>query len=437
MNIVASLQRQRKLLQLAIPMILSNITVPLLGLVDTAVLGHLEEAYYLGGVAVGAMVISLIFWLCGFLRMSTTGLVAQAVGQGDHALARRQISHSLLLALGLGGALIALQWPLAELAFALAGGSAEVERYGRIYFELRIWSAPAALCNMVILGWLLAHQRVRYVVLQLVVVNLTNILLDLWLVVGLEWGVAGAAWASLIADHVGLLVLAVLLPDWRWLRDNHQWRRIEPDLLGGLLRLNRDIFIRSLALQACFATMTFQGAAYGDEIVAANAILLNFLLFMSYALDGFAYAAESLIGQAWGRQRYRGLAALVAQCALWCALVGIGFALGLWGWGEIWIGWLTDLPAIRQQAALYLPWIVLLALVAWGCFLMDGVYIGLVRATTMRNSMLLASLGVFFPVWWLSRDWGNHGLWLAMCLFMLARGLFLGIDFVRVLRRRQ
>lgn len=431
----------RQVFALALPMVLSNITVPLLGLVDTIVIGHLEQAYYLGGVAVGATIISLIFWLLGFLRMSTTGLAAQAFGAGDGERLLQVLARALLLAWGLALLILLLQWPLMELAFWLAGGSAEVQYHGREYVSIRIWSAPAALTNLVLLGWLLGNQNARAPMWLLILGNGANILLDIWFVLGLGWQVKGAAAASVLADYLAMGLGAWLV--WRALRGRGLgpgagfWRRcLNRAAFGRLLGLNRDIFIRALCLQLTFAFMTFQGARLGDGVVAANAVLMNFLMFISYGLDGFAYAVEAMVGKAVGegnRQRFR------QACALnlfWGALVAVLFTLVFALAGEPLIGLITSIPEVRSLAALYLPWLVLMPLAACWCFILDGIFIGTTRGREMRDMMLVATLGVFFPVWWLARGLDNHGLWLAMLCFMLARGLTLGWAWWRLDRRQ-
>lgn len=413
------------------PMVLSNITVPLLGLVDTVVIGHLAEAYYLGGVAMGATLISLLFWLLGFLRMSTTGLTAQAFGADDGQRLLRVLARALLLAWGLALLVLVLHRPLTELAFYLAGGSDEVQHYGREYVMVRIWSAPAALTNLVLLGWLLGNQDARAPMWLLILGNGVNILLDIWFVMGLGWQVKGAAAASVLADYVATLLGAWLV--WRTLRRRQLvpaagfWRALcHRAALRRLLGLNRDIFIRALCLQLTFAFMTFQAARLGDAVVAANAVLMNFLMFISYGLDGFAYAVEAMVGKAvgqGGRRRFR------LACGLnlfWGAVVAVLFALLFALAGEAMIVRITSIDVVREQAFRYLPWLVAMPLVACWCFILDGIFIGTTRGREMRDMMLISTLGVFFPVWWLAQPLGNHGLWLAMLCFMAARGLTLG-----------
>lgn len=419
----------RAVFVLALPMVFSNVTTPLLGLVDTWVIGHLGQAWFLGGVSVGATIINLLFWLLGFLRMSTTGLTAQAHGAGSAEGQLDTLARALGLAIGLGVALLLLVLPLLPALIALSGGSPEVQGYAAEYVSVRIWSAPAALCNLVIMGWLLGMQDARSPMLLLILSNLVNMVLDTWFVLGLGWQVKGVAAASLLADYsalgVGLWLvssrlrhLSVWQGAWqRW----WQW-----SALRRLLGLNRDIFIRSLCLQLCFAFMTLQGARLGDVAVAANAVLLNFLMLISYGLDGFAYAVEAMVGRAIGRRDRQGLREAIVLNLGWALLIALGFTLSFALGGELLITHITDIPAVIAEASRQLPWLVAMPLLAVWCFLLDGVFIGATRAREMRNSMLVAVFAGFFPVWWLCQSWGVSALWAAMAALMAGRGLTLG-----------
>ncbi|MCG9698050.1 MATE family efflux transporter DinF [Shewanella sp. Isolate11] len=426
-------QKNRQLLALALPMILSNITVPLLGLVDTAVIGHLSNAYYLGGVAVGSTIITLIFWLLGFLRMSTTGLVAQAFGANDIQKQYRLLLQSASLALCLGVFAILLQTPIMMLASHLSDASTEVQHYSLVYFQTRIWSAPFALLNLALLGWLLGRQQPKAAMWQLIAANLTNIGLDLLFVIGLQWGVQGAALASVIADIVGFLVAATMV--YRVIAKqggfnlDRLYRSLNFNSYRQLLGLNRDIFIRSLCLQLTFTFMTFKGAALGDNVVAANAVLLNLVLLISYALDGIAYYAEAEVGRAYGENNRQRMTESVSLAFYWSAIAALLFSLTFALWGEQLIALLTSLSSVREYAEQYLDWVILMPLLAFACYLFDGVYIGAAKGKIMRNSMMLSTFMVFFPVWLLLQPTGNHALWAAMSLFMLARSLSLALHY--------
>ncbi|KOC90234.1 damage-inducible protein, partial [Winslowiella iniecta] len=319
----------KNLWRLALPMILSNITVPMLGLVDTAVIGHLDSPAYLGGVAIGTTATSFLFMLLLFLRMSTTGLTAQAFGAGDKPALARALMQPLLIAVIAGLLFVALKEPLSTLATLVVGGNGEVLYQAHLFMSVRWLSAPATLANLVILGWLLGVQYARAPVILLVVGNLVNILLDLWFVIGLQWGVQGAAAATAIAEYVTLVIGLVMV--WRVLK----LRGISSALLrkglhgdfSRLLRLNRDIMLRSLLLQLCFASLTILGARLGSEVVAVNAVLLMFLTFTAYALDGFAYAVEAYSGEAYGaRDSSKLMQVWYASCRQ-AGLVALGFSL--------------------------------------------------------------------------------------------------------------
>ena len=421
----------KSLLLLAGPMILSNITVPLLGIVDTAVIGHLGSAHYLAGIALGSAVISILFWLAGFLRMSTTGLVAQAYGKNDLTQLAALLKRSLLLASAVAVLLIVLS-PLIKHAIAyLSAANGDVLAQAYKYFSIRIFSAPAALCNLVLLGWMLGVHYGRGPFYLLLVTNIVNIVLDICFVVYLDWAVAGAAWASLIADYTALvfaLFLVVKLAKKQGIELNvPNWLSISK--MAELLSLNRDIFIRSLILQLCFSFMTFYAARIGETTLAANAVLLNFLMLVSFALDGVAYASEAKVGQAKGQGSVKNIELWVKISVFWGMLFGVLYSAFFALFGSTIIKLLTNVPEVIQEATHYLPWLIVLPILAMSCFLFDGVFVGLTRAKNMRNSMILSAGVGFFGVFWVFIDWENNGLWLAMSCFMLMRGVTLIIKY--------
>lgn len=421
----------KSLLLLAGPMILSNITVPLLGIVDTAVIGHLGSAHYLAGIALGSAVISILFWLAGFLRMSTTGLVAQAYGKNDLTQLAALLKRSLLLASAVAVLLIVLS-PLIKHAIAyLSAANGDVLAQAYQYFSIRIFSAPAALCNLVLLGWMLGVHYGRGPFYLLLVTNIVNIVLDICFVVYLDWAVAGAAWASLIADYTALvfaLFLVVKLAKKQGIELNvPNWLSISK--MAELLSLNRDIFIRSLILQLCFSFMTLYAARIGETTLAANAVLLNFLMLVSFALDGVAYASEAKVGQAKGQGSVKNIELWVKISVFWGMLFGVLYSAFFALFGSTIIKLLTNVPEVIQEATHYLPWLIVLPILAMSCFLFDGVFVGLTRAKNMRNSMILSAGVGFFGVFWVFIDWENNGLWLAMSCFMLMRGVTLIIKY--------
>ncbi|OHU96397.1 MATE family efflux transporter [Pseudoalteromonas byunsanensis] len=417
-------------------MILSNISVPLLGLVDTAVIGHLSSAHYLAGIALGASSIAVLFWLASFLRMSTTGVIAQALGCKDTNRLRMLFQSSVFLAVSFAITLILLQ-PLLLTAIAkLSGASEQVVNQAQLYFSIRIYSAPAALCNLVLLGFMLGMHYGKGPFYLVLFTNIVNIVLDILFVVVFEWGVAGAAWASLIADY-SALGLALCLVRKLFIKHQIGWHWKLPTMAetSQLLSLNRDIFIRSLLLQLCFSFMTFYGARLGEITLAANAVLLNFLMLVSFALDGIAYAAEAKVGHAKGEQNERILRLWVRISVFWGGIFALLYALFFATVGTQLIQLLTDIPEVVAHAQMYLPWLTLLPVVAMGCFIFDGVFVGLTRAKAMRNSMLFsAGLGFFLP-FVLTMSWQNHGLWFAMSCFMALRGATLVYRYHQLCRQ--
>lgn len=421
----------KKIFAIALPMMLSNISVPLLGLVDTAVIGHLPESYYLAGVAIGSMLVTLLFWILIFLRMSTTGLVAQAYGANNYQKSLYLLAQSMFIAVVLALIILILQNPIATLAFHFVDGSEQVLFYAHEYFAIRIWSAPAALMNMVLLGWLLGMQNARAPMFLLIITNIVNIVLSVLFVVVFKWDVAGVAWSSLISDYVALafglgFVARMIYPYWdatqlqKLLKSIFDWTSLKH-----FIALNRDIFIRTLCLQVAFTFMTLQGVKLGDDIVSANAVLMQFLSLISFSMDGLAYSAEALVGKSIGSRRLDKLKETIRVIVFWAFLFSVIQLLLFYCFGEGIINRITSIEEIRVQAYCYLPWLILIPLASMLGYVFDGVFIGMTRAKDMRNSMIFSLCIVYFPTWLLFAEQGNHGLWIAMNAFMLARGLSL------------
>ena len=421
----------RRVWRLAGPIILANLTTPLLGAVDTAVVGHLPDPSFIGGVAVGSVIFSFLFWGFGFLRMGTTGFTAQAQGAGDAAELRACLLRPLVLALAFGGLVIALQSPVRLAALWAMEASAEVEGHTAVYFDIRVWSAPAVLVNYVVLGWLLGVQRARAALALQILMNGVNIGLDLIFVVGFGWEVAGVAWATVIAEATAALAgLALILKSLGRLPDAADWMRLRDRArLTALLRVNLDIFLRTLCLLAAFGLFTAEGASFGDVVLAGNAILLQFQAFVSHGLDGFAHAAEILAGSAQGAGNRRAFRRAVVVCSLWGLGGALLAALVLLAGGPLLIAAFTSLPEVRLSAETYLWWMVVSPLVSVWSFLLDGIFIGATRTAAMRNAMVL-SLAVFLAAnWLLLPAFGNHGLWLSLTLFMAARAVTLALYY--------
>ncbi|MHA6197531.1 MATE family efflux transporter [Pseudomonas wadenswilerensis] len=425
-----------KVWALAAPMILSNISVPLVALVDSTVVGHLPHAHQLGSVAVGASFYTLLVGVLGFLRMGSTGFAAQAAGRADGNGLRQVLLQGLILALLLALCFGLLAIPFSHLALNLIQPGAALEQGTHDFFRTRLLGLPAALATYALVGWFLGTQNARAPLVILLTTNLLNIVLNLWFVLGLDWGVVGSARASVIAEWAAaLLGLALTRPSlhaypgrviWPLLARWQSWRP--------MLGVNRDIFIRSLALQGVFFLITVQGARMGEATVAANALLLNGLLVTAYALDGLAHAVEALCGHAIGAGDRPALRRSLVVAGGWSLIASLGFAVLFLLGGHLFIQMQTDIASVRETAFEYLPYLAALPLIAVWSYLLDGLFIGATRAREMRDGMLLSVL-IALPFAWLARDLGNHGLWAAFLLFMALRGVTLGVMGWRLQRR--
>ena len=426
----------RRVWQLTGPIMFANLSVPLLGAVDTAVMGHLPEAFFLGAVAVGATIVHFIFWGFGFLRMGTAGLAAQAYGAKDGLEIRVVLARAGLLGVGLGAALLLLQWPIAQIGLTLFEASGQVEDLAETYFFIRIWSAPAVFVNYAIVGWFIGVQNTRAVMILQVFMNGLNIILDLWFVLGLEWDVAGVATATVIAEFTAL-ALGVLMVRRELRRIPGSWQGMnlrDADKIRQLVAVNRDIFIRTACLMFAFAFFTARSAKLGDNTLAANAILLQFQQFLSFGLDGFAHAAEALVGGAVGAKDRRTLRLAVKICGLWAAIIAAAYTLVYAVGGSVIIGWLTDLEAVRALSGEFLIWVIISPVISVWSFTLDGVFIGATRTAEMRNGMIISLAVYLAAVYALQPVLGNHGLWLAFTIFMAARAVTLAIVYPNVER---
>lgn len=421
---------------LAWPIILANSSVPLLGMVDTAVVGHLPETHFIGAVAVGAMVFSWLYWGFGFLRMGTGGLTAQAVGARDADEIRAVLGRALLLSAAFGALLIAVQVPAIDLALHLVGASAEVAASAREYFLIRIWSAPAALAAYCLLGWFIGMQNTRITLLVQLFMNGLNIVLDLVFVWVFEWGVAGVAWATLIAE-VAAAVLALVLATRAMARLGGRWRWdgiVHRARMRRMLLINSDIFVRTLMLVFVFSYFTTLGARLGDLTLAANAVLMHLLSLQAFGLDGFAHAAEALVGKAIGGRDRNGLRrAVVVSFQMALTVAGLYAVFTLLFGGTV-VGLITNQADVRAYAADYLIWLAVSPVVAVWAFQLDGIFIGATQTRDLRNGAIL-SVAVFLSlVWWLPDMLGNHGLWLALTVWLGARGAALAVFYPRIAR---
>jgi MATE family, multidrug efflux pump len=428
-----SLPGDRDVWRIAAPMILSNVSVPLLGMVDTGVVGHLDSPVYLGAVAIGSMIFSFLYMGMNFLRMGTTGIAAQSYGAGDNDGMRVSLGQAVIVALTLALLMIVMQWPIGHLAMNLIGASESIEANALNYFSIRIWSAPGTLANMVLIGWFIGLQNARVPLLIFLTINLTNIILDLFFVLVLGMKVDGVALASVIAEYSGLIVGLVFAARELRRRAGHwpvaklvDWREY-----AAFFAINGNLFIRTMALMFTIAFVTVQGARMGEVILAANAVLMNLQNLTAFGLDGFAHAAEALVGKAIGEKRRDAFIAAVQVSLKWSLIFAVGFSLCYWAGGPLLISVLTDLPDIREAATRYLPWLIASPLISVWSYLYDGVYVGATRARAMRNIMVMSAFLVFLPAWYLLQGYGNDGLWLAFLIFLASRGIGMHVGYRR------
>lgn len=415
----------RTILRLAVPNIISNLSVPLLGAVDTALVGHLENVYYLGAIAIGGMIFNFIFWGFGFLRMGTTGITAQAYGKENKTESVMTLARALCVAGVFSLLILLLQVFIADLGFLLVDTSPEVERYTRIYFNIRIYTAPATLGLYAINGWFLGMQNARYPMIIAVALNALNIALDVFFVYSLNMHVDGVAWGTLIARYFGIILAVGLL--WYkyqdWVKEYVHDKLLELQPLKKFFTVNRDIFLRTLCLIFTFSFFTAKSATMGDVILAANTILLQLWMMVSYGIDGFAFAAESLIGRFTGSGQQKKVRHAVKYCFGWGLGIGLVASGVYWLFDESILRLFTDQQPVIAAAMLVFGWTVAGPTVSSFCYIWDGIFIGATATAPMRNSMLIATALVFLPVYFITVPYlGNHAIWLAMVSFMIARG---------------
>lgn len=416
-----------RLYQIAGPIILANLATPLLGMVDTAVIGQLGETHLLGALALGAMIFNLVFWGFGFLRMGTTALVAQAKGRADPTAIRNHLSRSLLLAVFLGVLLCLLQQPIASLIFSTTGASPGVEAAAATYYQIRIWGAPLHLMLLAMMGYLLGQQASRYVLILQLILNLTNILLDLIFVVLLEWSVEGVAAATLIAEAVTLIAGF-------WILGHHfnffsgafnPAQILELKAIKALFRVNRDIMIRTLCLIFAFAWFTDQGARLGDLSLAANLILMQFVTFSAFFIDGFAIASESIMGEAHGKRDRHAANDIIRAAFFNGGLLALLLSVALFFLSPGIMQLLTSSPTVINEATEFSLWMVATPLISFAAYIYDGLFIGATKTAEMRTAMVV-SLLVYLLAWRLTQSFENHGLWLALMIYYVARAVSLG-----------
>ncbi|QXT41064.1 MATE family efflux transporter [Gymnodinialimonas ceratoperidinii] len=420
----------RRVLKIAVPIVVSNATVPLLGIVDVGVVGQMGDAAPIGAVGIGAIILSSVFWIFGFLRMGTVGLVGQAEGAGDMAEVSAILTRALIVA-GVGGLLLIAAYPLIVFAaFSWESTTADVEALARRYLFIRIWTAPFAISVYALTGWLVAQERTGAVFAVQLIMNSINIGLNFLFVLGFGWGVEGVALSTAIAEIIGAGIglwfcrNAFARPAWR------DWPRVfERARLVRMMLLNADILIRSALLVAMFTSFTFLGAQFGEVTLAANEVLIQFLYLTAYAMDGFAFAAETLIARAFGRRDPARLRRSAVMTSMWGAGICVAMGLGFWLGGP----WLIDLLAkdaeVQQTARVFLPYMVFAPAIGCAAWMLDGIFIGAARGRDMRNMMIL-SAGLYVVAAVVLIPWlGNHGVWAALLVSFAARGASLGTRY--------
>jgi len=427
----------RKILNLAIPNIISNITIPLLGIVDLAIMGHLGSEIYIGAIALGGMIFNFIYWGFSFLRMGTSGFTAQAYGAGDKNEMITILSRAMLVALFGSILIILLQNPISFLSFLMINGSPEIEQLAAEYFHIRIWAAPATLGLYALTGWFLGMQNARIPMVIAIVINILNLIFNLIFVYGLGMRADGVALGTLISQYIGLIMALIfffkyfkkLAVFWSY-ADLMVWEPIKRFFM-----VNKDIFIRTICLIFTFSFFTARSASENDTILAVNTLLLQFLLFFSYLIDGFAYAAEALVGKYVGAKEPENLKKAIRSLFKWGLVVSIPFTMIYALGGDYILYLLTDNEKLILLSHEYMFWIILVPVITFPAFIWDGIYIGATAAVEMRNALLVATIFIFIPAYFIATPiLGNHGLWLALMLFMVSRGILLTMYSKRIIR---
>jgi MATE efflux family protein len=415
----------KRILQIAVPSIISNITVPLLGLIDVTIVGHLGAAAYIGAIAVGGMLFNIIYWIFGFLRMGTSGMTSQAYGKHDLDEVARLLLRSVGVGLLIAIILVALQYPIRKLAFTFIQTTEEVERLATLYFRICIWGAPAMLGLYGFAGWFIGMQNSRFPMYIAITQNIVNIAASLCFVYLFHMKVAGVAWGTLTAQYAGFL-MALLL--WRryygGLKKHVAWHEVlKKEAMLRFFQVNRDIFLRTLCLVIVTLFFTSAGAAQGEIVLAVNTLLMQLFTLFSYIMDGFAYSGEALVGKYVGANNRLALYRTVRQLFIWGVGLSTGFTLLYFFGGKSFLGLLTNETSVIREAGNYFYWVLAIPLTGFAAFLWDGIFIGATATRQMFYSMLVAS-GSFFLVYYSLHEWmGNHALWLAFIVYLSLRGI--------------
>ena len=415
----------RRILALAIPNIISNITIPLLGMVDIAIVGHLGDDALIGGIAIGTAVFNFIYWNFAFLRMGTSGFAAQSYGARNFPEIAAILVRALVVALVVALLLLVLQRPVGRLTFLMMDGTPHTMGYAAEYFYARIWAAPATISLFAFQGWYIGMQNSRFPMYISIGINLINIACCLWFALGLGWGIAGVAWGTVVAQYCGLLMSVGLWAKyyrrfWKYI-DLRSSLRLKPML--GFFRVNRDIFLRTACIVAVYTFFTSASSGMGDTLLAVNMLLMQLFTLFSYLMDGFAYAGESLAGRYVGAGNAYMLRRCIRSLLLWGLLVAVLYvALYTFGWRTV-LSLFTDSEAILSGARHYVEWLIVIPLVAFAPFMIDGILIGATKTVVMRNSVFLSTVAFFAAYYALDGAIGNNALWFAFLLFLVMRGV--------------
>lgn len=425
-----------EILQIALPSIVSNITVPLLGLIDVTIVGHLGAASYIGAIAVGGMLFNIIYWIFGFLRMGTSGMTAQAYGQQDNTKIMRLLTRSSGVGLFIASVLILIQYPIEQIAFTLIETTPEVQRFASTYFRICIWGAPAVLGLYSFSGWFIGMQNSRYPMFIAITQNIVNILVSLVLVYGFEMKIEGVAIGTLVAQYAGFF-MAIALWTYKYKAIKHQidfCSLLDKQAMYRFFQVNRDIFLRTLCLVAVTVFFTSAGAAQGEVILAVNTLLMQLFTLFSYIMDGFAYAGEALAGKYIGANNRPALHQMIHQLFVWGIGLSLAFTLIYGIGGEDFLKLLTNETSVIDTSSTYFYWVLAIPLAGFAAFLYDGIFIGATATHLMLRAMAIAS-GSFFLIYFGCRGAiGNHALWLAFIAYLTLRGIVQGILGRKILR---
>ena len=426
----------REILQIALPSIVSNITVPLLGLIDVTIVGHLGAASYIGAIAVGGMLFNIIYWIFGFLRMGTGGMTSQAYGRSDEAEMMRLLTRSTGVGMLIALTLIVLQYPIERTAFSLIETTPEVERLAATYFRICIWGAPAVLGLYSFSGWFIGMQNSRYPMFIAITQNIVNILMSLVLVYGLEMKIEGVAIGTLVAQYAGwLMAIGLWMHRYKHLRPHAELRSLtDKGAMRRFFQVNRDIFLRTLCLVSVTVFFTSAGAAQGEVILAVNTLLMQLFTLFSYIMDGFAYAGEALAGKHIGADNRPALRTMVRQLFVWGIALALAFTLIYGIGGEGFLSLLTNEESVITASSTYFYWVLAIPLAGFAAFLYDGIFIGATATGLMLRAMFVASVAFFLIYFGCREAMGNHALWLAFITYLSLRGIVQGYLGRKIIR---